>query len=53
MGCGPSGGPAKGDQESPSNTMTAQLRELADLRDSGIITEAEFQEMKQELLKRL
>jgi hypothetical protein len=32
-------------------SLTAQLRELADLRDAGILTEDEFQDQKAKLLR--
>ncbi|OBI17594.1 hypothetical protein A5714_10280 [Mycobacterium sp. E2462] len=34
----------------PITSIAAELRELASLRDAGIITEAEFVEQKQRLL---
>lgn len=37
----------------PSESIPDQIRKLAELRDSGILTEEEFSEKKAELLKRL
>jgi hypothetical protein len=37
----------------PRGDMLRQIRELAALRDAGTITEAEFNENKTSLLKRL
>ena len=39
--------------ESAAEDDTVQLRRLAQLRDSGVITEAEFQAKKDELLRRI
>ena len=36
-----------------AQSATQSLRELAQLRDSGVLTEAEFQEKKADLLKRI
>ena len=36
----------------PADTLAADLRELAELRDSGILTPAEFDEQKQRRLGR-
>jgi len=41
------------DLESPGGDATVTLRRLAQLRDSGAITESEFQEKKHELLNRI
>jgi hypothetical protein len=37
----------------PADPVFDQIRKLAELRDSGIITEQEFTEKKTELLKRI
>lgn len=41
------------DLESATEDATVKLRKLAQLRDSGVITEAEFQAKKDELLTRI
>ena len=45
-------GPAPGPDPAPDDA-TVQLRRLAQLRDSGVITEAEFQAKKSEILSRI
>ena len=41
------------DLDSANGDATVKTRQLAQLRDSGVITEAEFQAKKNELLSRI
>lgn len=47
---GPAGSPPAAPQGGPVTGIAAELRELADLRDAGILTEEEFTEQKRRLL---
>ena len=40
-------------QEVPGSSIPDQIRELAQLRDSGILTDSEFQQKKTDLLRRM
>lgn len=42
-----------GPRQDPRTSITDELRKLADLRDAGVVTEAEFSAKKAELLARL
>jgi hypothetical protein len=42
--------PAPAPQRTDTNTKLAQLRELAQLRDSGVLDEAEFELQKSQIL---
>ena len=45
--------PEKVVEAPPAKDLPAEIEKLADLKDKGIITEDEFQQKKQELLKRI
>jgi hypothetical protein len=46
-------GPPRGPDESATRDIPDQIRKLAELRDSGAITEEEFQAKKRDLLDRM
>jgi hypothetical protein len=39
-------------QGNTTNTLTSELKEIAALKESGVLTESEFQELKQKILKK-
>jgi hypothetical protein len=45
--------PVKSHVPTNSSSIPEQIKQLADLRDAGILTNEEFDEKKQELLKRI
>lgn len=44
---------ALGEMQSPKSDIPAEIKQLAELKDQGILTEEEFEEKKKELLSRM